>query len=210
MDIWDMIAEQRHQLTVILDDLDETQWQTQSLCPDWTVREVAGHLITPFELGTARLLLRLVGNRFNFNQTMSKAAKQLAQRPTRELVGTLRANAESHWTPPGLGPEAPLTDIVMHTQDICYPLGIQQPIEAERARRILDLLTSGKVRIIADPTWIDGLRLAPTDLDWAWGEGPEIKGTAAAVLMAIGGRPGVLDDLSGDGADELRRRLANR
>ncbi len=95
-----------------------------------------GHLITPFELGTMGLLLRFVGNRFNFNQTVFKAAKQLAQRPTLELVRTLRANAETRWTPPGLGPEAPLTDIIMHTQDICHPLGIRQNIDSDRTYRI--------------------------------------------------------------------------
>ncbi len=207
MDIWDMIADQRLQLAARLDGLKAAQWQTPSLCPDWSIREVVGHLITPFELGTLGLLLRFVGNRFNFDRTVFKAAKQLAQRPMPALVRTLRANAETRWTPPGLGPEAPLTDIVMHTQDICRPLGIRQTIDGDRARRILDVLVSGKVRLVADPSWIDGLRLAPTDLDWSWGTGPEVQGTAAAVLMAIGGRPDFLDDLSGDGVDLLRTRL---
>src|SRR5262249_49987746 len=129
---------------------------------------------------------------------------------TDALVGTLRAHAETRWTPPGLGPEAPLTDIVMHTQDICRPLGIPQRVDGERARPILDFLVSRQARVITDPTWITGLRLAPDDLDWVWGAGPEVRGTAEAVVVALGGRGGGVDELTGAGADQLRARFAAR
>jgi len=208
--IWEMIAHQRRHLADLLDNLDEAQWRTPSLCADWTVREVVGHLITPFAWGTVKFLLRLIVGGFNFDATMSQAAKQLAQRPTSALVGTIRAHAETRWTPPGLGPEAPLTDIVMHTQDICRPLGISQSVDGERARRILDFLVSRKARVITDPAWIAGLRLAPDDLDWVWGEGPEVRGTAEAVMMALGGRTAVLDELTGAGVAQLRARFATR
>jgi len=208
--IWEMIAHQRRHLADLLDNLDEAQWRTPSLCADWTVREVVGHLITPFAWGTAKFLLRFIIGGFNFDKTMSQAAKQLAQRPTSALVGTLRAHAETRWTPPGLGPEAPLTDIVIHTQDICRPLGIPQSVDGERARRILDFLVSRKARVITDPTWIAGLRLAPDDLDWVWGAGPEVRGRAEAVMMALGGRTAVLDELTGAGVAQLRARFAAR
>jgi uncharacterized protein (TIGR03083 family) len=208
--IWEMIAHQRRHLADLLDNLDEVQWRTQSLCEDWTVREVVGHLITPFAWGTAKFLLHFIIGGFNFDATMSQAAKQLAQHPTSVLVGTLRAHAETRWTPPRLGPEAPLSDVVMHTQDICRPLGMPQSIDRERARCILDFLVSRKTRVITDPAWIAGLRLAPDDLDWVWGEGPEVRGTAEAVIMALGGRTVVLDELTGAGADQLRVRLAHK
>ena len=146
--IWEMIAHQRRQLAHLLDDFDEAQWRTPSLCADWTVREVVGHLITPFAWGTAKFLRRFVVGGCNFHKTMSQAAKQLAQRPTSTLVGTLRAHAETRFAPPGLGPEASLIDIVMHTQDICRPLGIPQSVDGDRARRILDFLVSRKARVI--------------------------------------------------------------
>jgi hypothetical protein len=98
----------------------------------------------------------------------------------------------------------------MHTQDICRPLGIPQSVDGERAHCILDFLVSRKARVITDPAWIAGLRLAPDDLDWVWGEGPEVRGTAEAVMMALGGRTVVLDELTGAGADQLRARFAAR
>src|SRR5262245_1341749 len=101
MSVWDMIAAQGHQLAELLDGLDEAQWRTPSLCADWTVREVVGHLITPFTWGTTRLLLRFIAEGCNVHKTISQAATELAQRPTRALVDTLRTHAESRWTPPG-------------------------------------------------------------------------------------------------------------
>jgi hypothetical protein len=53
------------------------------------------------------------------------------------------------------------------------------------------------------------LRFAATDVSWSRGEGPEVKGTGEAIVMAIAGRSAALDDLSGDGVGLLRTRLAS-
>ncbi|MEU4559377.1 hypothetical protein AB0F72_13400 [Actinoplanes sp. NPDC023936] len=45
-----------------------------------------------------------------------------------------------------------------------------------------------------------------TDMDWSWGSGPLIRGTAEAVMLALTGRRAALADLSGDGVAELRSR----
>jgi hypothetical protein len=80
----------------------------------------------------------------------------------------------------------------------------------ERARRIPDFLVSRKAPVSTDPTWIAGLPLASNDLDEVWGEGPEIRGTAEAVMMVLGGRTTVLDELTGASVAQLRARLAAR
>ena len=41
--------------------------------------------------------------------------------------------ADSRFTPPGLGPQAPLTDVVVHGQDIRRPLGISRDIDQTQA-----------------------------------------------------------------------------
>ncbi|MPZ67841.1 MAG: hypothetical protein GEU83_20945, partial [Pseudonocardiaceae bacterium] len=53
---------------------------------------------------------------------------------------------------------------------------------------------------------VRGVRLAATDLDWSTGAGPEVRGTAEGLLMAIAGRRGVVSELSGPG----QRKLADR
>ena len=53
-----------------------------------------------------------------------------------------------------------------------------------------------------------GVRLAPTDLDWSHGSGPEVTGPAEAVLMAITGRASALGELGGPGLPVVAGRLA--
>jgi hypothetical protein len=55
VDIWDMSTDQRHQLVVLLRNLNAEQWQTSCLCMGWTARDVVGHLVTPLVLGTGAM-----------------------------------------------------------------------------------------------------------------------------------------------------------
>jgi hypothetical protein len=48
--------------------------------------------------------------------------------------------------------------------------------------------------------------LVATDIDWSSGHGPEIAGPVGAILLLLTGRPVGLADLTGDGADLLRRQ----
>lgn len=54
---------------------------------------------------------------------------------------------------------------------------------------------------------VRGTRVAATDLDWAFGAGPDACGSGEAVLMVMAGRRGIAEDLSGPGAQRLRTRL---
>jgi hypothetical protein len=52
-----------------------------------------------------------------------------------------------------------------------------------------------------------GVRLVVTDLDLSAGVGPEVRGAAEALLMAIAGRRGVVGELSGPGQGKLAGRI---
>ncbi len=208
MDIWEMIFDQRRQLAGVLETLDDAQWNTPSLCTAWTVRDVVGHLVSFNELGTPRVMLRMVLNGFNFNKMNEKLAKNFGVRSPQELLGLLRKHTEGRWTPPGLGPQAPLCDVVLHTEDICRPLGIQSQIATDKARFALDFLVGPKGGVVANPAWREGLHLAPHDIDWSWGSGPKVTGTALDIMVAIAGRQAALDRLTGDGVDQLRARMS--
>jgi hypothetical protein len=49
--------------------------------------------------------------------------------------------------------------------------------------------------------------LVATDLDWAAGRGPEVHGPAEALLMAISGRRGIVQELTGPGQPTLAARI---
>lgn len=210
METWEMIADQRCQLLAILQAFNTEQWHTPSLCTGWTVRDVVGHLVTPFVLGTGSVLLRLIRHGFNLNTALLHAAKYVAQRPTPELVSVLQANVSTRWTPPGVGPEAPLTDILMHTLDICHPLRLPHNIEPAKLQGALTFLVGRKGRMMSAPAWRAGLHLIAEDLPWSWGAGLDVHGPAQPLMMVLGGRQALIDALTGPGVPELRARLAKR
>jgi len=206
-DVFSMIADERRLTADLLDGLTDEQWNTFSLCEGWRVREVAAHLVMPFSVSLPQMLVRMMKNRFDLNRVSDRFAGD-ETRSNAELVATLRANAEHRFTPPGLGPEAPLTDIVVHTQDICRPLAIARGVPAERAAIVLDFLVSPKAnRGFIPKGLVDGLALATIESDWHHGTGAEVTGPASSMLLAISGRHRALDELSGSGVDTLRARL---
>ncbi len=206
-DVWAMIAADRTGLAEDLSELTDEQWACPSLCAEWRVRDVVAHLSMPFHVSLPKMVLMMVKNRFDFDKLSSRYATSDA-RPVAELVDDLLRNAQHRFTPPGFGPEAPLTDLVVHGQDIRRPLGLHHDIPAEHARVVLDLLVSPKgARAFGKRDLLAGLRLEVDDLDWSHGSGRVISGRAEPMIVALAGRTVALDELSGPGLDELRRRI---
>ncbi|MEY2431373.1 MAG: hypothetical protein QOC92_1098 [Acidimicrobiaceae bacterium] len=207
MEIWGEITASRLELADYLDTLDDKAWETQSLCEKWTVRQLAGHLIMPLTTPIPRIMLSMVGTGFNFDKANDKLSRKLAaQKSPQELIATLRANADSKFKPPGSGPEAPLSDVAIHSSDIRRPLGAPPVIPGNRAEAILDFLTKAGRGFVAKGR-IAGLRFEATDLDWNSGnDGQVVRGPAEALILAISGRNVALDDLEGEGVTTLRSR----
>jgi uncharacterized protein (TIGR03083 family) len=208
MEIWSEIAAARHELADYLDTLDDNAWKTQSLCDKWTVRQVAGHLIMPLTTPIPKIMLSMVGSGFSFDKANDKLSRRLAADKTPDaLIATLRANADKKFTPPGAGPEAPLTDITVHTSDIRRPLNAPALVPGNRAEAILDFLAKSKAQGFVAKGRLEGLRFEATDLDWNSGnEGPLVRGPAEALILAMSGRNVALADLEGDGVATLRSR----
>ena len=203
-----MIATQRRLLADLLSGLSDGEWATSSLCSGWTVREVAAHLTMAFDLSKLSLVVQVVKAGGNYDKVADRYAKTAAAAPPSTLVATLRANAESRFTPPGLGPEAPLTDIVVHGLDIGVPVGKVPPLPAESANTVLGFLVSPKAtRGFVRKGLVAGLRCESSDSGWAAGSGPSVSGTAQSLVLALTGRRAGLAGLAGEGAGDLARRL---
>jgi uncharacterized protein (TIGR03083 family) len=201
-----MIAEERRQTAGLLETLDDAQWETPSLCEGWTVRTVAAHLTSGWNLSLPKMAWAMVRHG-GFDKANDRLARGLGEMAPDDIVAQLRANADHRFTPPGMGPTAPLSDLLVHGQDIRRPLGLHRTFPADRAAPSLDFLTTKKAKAFNPPGGIAGLRFVATDLDWAQGEGPEVRGTGEALLLTLYARPQPLDELDGDGVDELRGRF---
>jgi uncharacterized protein (TIGR03083 family) len=207
MRVYEIIANERRALADVLDKLTPEQTRTQSLCAGWTVHDVAAHLVMPLETGRLALVLALLTARGNVDRANVRLTARHAGRPIIELADSLRRNAEHPFKLPGMGPEAPLTDLLVHGQDIRRPLGVDREFSEERITLALRFLTGTRARGFVTRGRLKGLAFEATDLDWTHGDGAAVRGPAEALLLAICGRTAGLEDLHGDGVAALRTRL---
>lgn len=207
MDTFELVARERAGLADTLGGLTDAQWTEPSRCDGWRERDVLAHLVFPLQTSTASLLVRMVRARLDFNRMADEAARG-DTRPPAELLAAYRANIEHRFTPPGFGFEAPLTDTVVHGEDMLVPLGIRRDVAPDALTNVLDFLVSTKAtRGFTAKGRVDGLTFRATDLDWSSGAGPEVSGRAVDLASAICGRPSAVADLAGDGLDTFRTRL---
>lgn len=201
-----LLDAERERLVTVLEGLDDAQWEVKSLCGGWSVRDVAVHLLMPFELSVPQFVVKLAAARFDFDRAAARWARVDRRTPT-EVIEGVRATAGRPFRVPGAPPEAPLNHIVCHVEDIYRPLGVAYRTSPRSADLTLEQLTNERARNALTKGLLDGLAFASTDTDWRFGAGAEVTGTASALITTITGRRAALDELAGPGAAELCARV---
>lgn len=208
MDVLAAITDERRRIADLIESLSPAQLDVPSLCGDWTVKQVAGHLLAPIDPRPARLLPLILRSGLNIHRANARLAVLVAERPAGELADGLRANAANSFKPPVVGHRGQLTDLQVHGQDMRRPLGQPHGLRLDRLRVSLDFLVGGRAIGFAPKRRLAGLHFEATDLQWTWGDGPALRGPAEALMMAMTGRTVALGELDGPGVTVLRRRLA--
>lgn len=138
MDIWEMIASERLRLARDLGTLEGRDWALPTVCEQWDVKTVAAHTVLPFNMSKPKFMLTMVKNRGDAAKTVDELSTKLAFAvSTAEIISSLRENADSKWTPPKAGPEVPLSEIVVHGQDIRGAVGIASGVPDAIAEMLL-------------------------------------------------------------------------
>jgi uncharacterized protein (TIGR03083 family) len=202
-----LLAAERRATADLLESLDAAQLATQSLCDAWTVRDVIAHLTLSLSASVPASMMALARSAFRPSQMVVRMTEDAARRSDAEMAALLRDRAERAWHPPGLGLEAPLTDIVVHGLDIRQPLGLSHEPDPAAVRAGLGFVVRPKAGLFAKRSSHRALRFEATDLDWSHGAGPTVRGPGLAILAALCGRRVVLDQLEGDGVSTLRERI---
>jgi uncharacterized protein (TIGR03083 family) len=184
-EVWRHIDNERSRLADRLSSLPEPAWGQPSLCQGWTVRDVAAHLT----FAHARLrdvAWPAVRTGFGYNAMVRYAAVHSPLSPE-QIVSTLRSFVGSRRRAPFVTELEPLLDILVHSQDICLPLGIEHPMPVDAAVSAADrvLTLPRPLRLWKPPR---GVRLVATDADWAYGDGPEVQAPMQSHLLTLTGR----------------------
>jgi uncharacterized protein (TIGR03083 family) len=207
VDVLAAIADERRRVADLVDSLSAAQLEVPSLCGDWTVKQVAGHLLASIGSPPVPVLPLVLRSGFNLHRTNARLAVLTAARPAAELAAGLRENAENPFKPPIVGYQGQLTDLQVHGQDMRRPLGLPHGLRLDRLGESLNFLVSRRSVGFAPRRRLAGLRFEATDLDWSWGSGPSLAGPAEALMLAMTGRTVALGELDGPGVPILRNRL---
>jgi uncharacterized protein (TIGR03083 family) len=200
-----MARDERVEFASFLEGLTPEQWARPTLCDKWRVREVAIHTVSYDELSTAGLVRRFLKGRLSTDRINAVGVADYADRTPEQIVAMIRANFEPHGLTGGFGGRIALTDGMIHQQDIRRSLGMPRTIDPERLHTALDFARFAPT--IRGAWRARGIRLRATDIDWAYGNGPEVRGSGEALLMAMAGRRAALDDLDGPGKAKLAQRF---
>jgi uncharacterized protein (TIGR03083 family) len=199
MDLWPWIRDERAAMLETFDGLTDAQWDVPSLCGAWNVRQVLGHLIVAAAPPKGRYAVEVAKARGSFDKANDRLARQEAERPTSELIERYREVLDERNTPPGLGPEAPLFDILLHSLDVRIPLGLPSDRPPERYAPALELVLGRLGGRIFAPRRRPSLHWVGTDHLWTYGTGEEVQGTMADLALAASGRAARIDALVGRG-----------
>jgi uncharacterized protein (TIGR03083 family) len=202
------VADERRQIASLLDRLDDAQLATPSLCAGWDVKTVAAHVVSTVTDGTPAFL-RLALRRRSLSRGIDELARRGARRPAAEIAVRLRGCADCRISPPLAGPLGPLADVLVHSGDIRIPLGLPFEPDPRLAALAMEFLTGRWPMGFVPAGRLSGIRLRANDICRVWGNGAEIRGPVAALMMAASGRTALLDLLDGPGLEALRQRLCS-
>ena len=159
--IWKQLAKERRQLVADLDGLTEADLEAKTSLVGWNAKHLLAHMVTPFLVPTIKFVGSMMRFRGDLDQVNNKYASRLAERPLTELVSTLRDNVDSKWKPPGDGAGLPLTEAVVHGQDLRRALGISYTVPDVTVQLVTEYETAKKTSSLASRADI-AHRLSPT------------------------------------------------
>ncbi|MEE4022492.1 maleylpyruvate isomerase family mycothiol-dependent enzyme [Gordonia sp. PKS22-38] len=202
----EMAAAERRELGELLANLSDDEWHGPTLCPGWTVRDVVAHLVGYLDRSQWSYPGAMLRQRFSLHGLNADDVAAATGIGSESLLAQVRLGTPPNGVGAVLGGRITLVECMIHREDIAAPLGIERSVPPERLCVSLDFV---RIAPLIRGAWTTrGVRLVATDLDWSAGRGPEVRGPAMSLLLAMARRPHALTTLSGPGVARLDRRLA--
>jgi uncharacterized protein (TIGR03083 family) len=202
-DVWALVHAERAALIDDLGHLDDHAWEVPSLCGEWTVHDVAAHLVNTARTTRLGFLIALARARFDFDRQNALGVERERRASPQEMLEQLRRVSTRTSSPPA-HLDSRLVEEVVHGEDIRRPLGLTRSYPQEAVVRSLRYQTRTPASFGGARELVGRVRLTAADADLSIGDGPDVTGTALSLLLAVSGRRVALDDLDGPGVGALR------
>lgn len=174
----------------LLSGLTPEQWDAPSMCTGWRVRDVAGHIVWRVGSSNRELISTAarayLGHFVNPNRAIDRVSRAAAEASPAELVERIRQIAADKAAGQGRHGIIELTEAVVHGYDIAHPLGLTLPVASTASGAVAlrrSLIAATEIKAV-----IRGRTLVATDAGWSVGRGPELPGTAEALVLFLFGR----------------------
>ncbi len=203
-DAWIDVQQERQALLCLLETLTPIQWDSPSLCSEWRVRDVVGHMVSETTMTIPKVVAGMFASGFRINRFIANDARQRGSLAVVVLLDDFRSAVPTRTHLRGLSSLSMLVDVIVHALDIRRPLNIERNVPESRMVLVAaDLWAS---RFFPGHKLFAGLRVEATDADWSAGDGPVIRGPVEELILAMSGRPGGLDGLDGECIASVRDR----
>jgi len=188
-EVWHTIEVERAALAALLRRLTPEQWASPSACTGWVVGDVAAHVIAHPQIRWRELPGAAWRGRGRFNSMTFLDGKRRGEQPRERILADYERLAGSRRLAPFTTPAEALVDILVHTQDIARPLGIDHPMPP-KAAAVAATRTVKYAWVFGTRDLLRTKRLVATDVEWSHGSGPEVRAPIAELLMLTTGRDG--------------------
>ncbi|MEX0769018.1 MAG: maleylpyruvate isomerase family mycothiol-dependent enzyme [Microthrixaceae bacterium] len=220
-EVWEWTRADRVVLADFLSQLSAEDLAKKTLCTEWTVSDVAAHLLSMATNSKWELTWKYLVSGLNIERASSRTISETHLRLSdNEIAATLRGTATAQTTPPGLRPLGVLGELVTHIADIELALdqSVNIPVEhfvvgleymqyRRKSNTRFTLSRYGRQPVLNCAELTDGLRFEATDIEWSLDDGELVQGPAALLLLAMTGRSEALEQLTGSGVSTLRNRF---
>ncbi|THJ67724.1 maleylpyruvate isomerase family mycothiol-dependent enzyme [Arthrobacter echini] len=204
-EIWNAVHDERRALIDDLAVLETDQWHKASSCPGWDVHDVLAHLVDTARTTRLGFVRQLVAARFDFDRANAAGIEREKSPRPEHTLDAFRA-VRSHTATPPAALATRLVEAFVHGEDIRRPLTIRGNYPPELVAHALAHQVRTSVKIGGGKEIAQGCHLVASDTGFDHGDGPEVRGPAIALLLAVSGRPVRTDDIAGPGVLHLLPR----
>jgi uncharacterized protein (TIGR03083 family) len=201
-DVWSLVHAERAALIDDLEHIDDHRWDVPSLCGEWTVHDVAAHLVDTARTTRLGFVVGLARARFDFDRQNARGVERERGASPQETLERLRRVSSRTSNPPA-PLDSRLVEEVVHGEDIRRPLGLTRSYPQDAVVRSLRLQARTPASFGGAKELVGRVRLTAADADVSIGDGPVVTGTALSLLLAVSGRRVALDELDGPGVARL-------
>jgi uncharacterized protein (TIGR03083 family) len=198
------------QIISLLQQLPPHEWDWPSLCAHWTVRGVVAHLISGSDTPLLAIGRHMLRQRGHFHRASEADAANLAAGSSNSELIERFMDKVGH--PGGAGrllpPRLLLGDHVVHLLDIAVACDRAVQIDAPIVAAVLRTQLAVPNPFVPARRLSHDLSLRAIDLDWArHTHGATVSGTGSDLIVALAGRTGTLERLTGNGVQVLAERI---